>query len=107
MQKSRLRKILKELQNEFSKILYEKLDSILLFGSQARGDARVDSDIDILVIINGEFDYGDLIKRTSSIVSDLSLEYDVVISRVFMSKEHFEHDQDPFLLNVHREGLRI
>jgi predicted nucleotidyltransferase len=107
MQKSRLRKILKELHSEFSIILDERLDDILLFGSQARGDARVDSDIDILVIINGDFNYGDLIKRTSSIVSDLSLEYDVAISRAFMSKDHFEHDQDPFLLNVRREGVRI
>jgi len=107
MQKSRLEKILKELQNEFSRILDEKLDTIMLFGSQARGDARVDSDIDILVIINGEFDYSDLIKRTSGIVSNLSLEYDVAISRAFMSKENFEHDQDPFLSNVHREGIRI
>ena len=107
MRKSRLKKILKELQNEFSKILDENLDTILLFGSQARGDAKIDSDIDILVIISGEFNYGDLIKRTSVIVSDLSLEYDVVISRVFMSKEHFENDQTPFLLNVYREGVRI
>jgi predicted nucleotidyltransferase len=102
-----LRKILNKLQSEFSRILDEKLDTILLFGSQARGDARVGSDIDVLVIINGEFNYGDLIKRTSSIVSNLSLEYDVAISRAFMSKEHFEHDQDPFLLNVRREGVRI
>jgi predicted nucleotidyltransferase len=107
MHKLRLRKILNKLQSEFSRILDEKLDTILLFGSQARGDARVDSDIDVLVIINGEFNYGDLIKRTSSIVSNLSLEYDVAISRAFMSKEHFEHDQDPFLLNVRREGVRI
>ena len=107
MHKLRLRKILNKLQSEFSRILDEKLDTILLFGSQARGDARVGSDIDILVIINGEFNYGDLIKRTSSIVSDLSLEYDVAISRAFMSKEHFEHDQNPFLLNVRREGVRI
>ena len=107
MHKLRLRKILNKLQSEFLRILDEKLDTILLFGSQARGDARVDSDIDVLVIINGEFNYGDLIKRTSSIVSNLSLEYDVAISRAFMSKDHFEHDQNPFLLNVRREGVRI
>jgi predicted nucleotidyltransferase len=107
MHKSRLRKILRELQSEISRILDKKLDTILLFGSQARRDARVDSDIDILVIINGEFSYADLIKRTSNIVSSLSLEHDVVISRAFMSKEHFEHDQDPFLSNVRREGIKI
>jgi uncharacterized protein len=107
MRKPRLKKILKELQDEFSKILDKKLDAILLFGSQARKDARIDSDIDILVIINGEFNYGDLIKSTSNIVSDLSLENDVVISRAFISKEHFEHDQDPFLSNVRRESVKI
>ena len=107
MNESHLSIILKALQNEFSKILGEKLDAILLFGSQARGDARVDSDIDILVIINGEFNYGDLISDTSEAVSNLSLENDVVISRVFVSKDHFEHDRNPFLLNVHREGIRI
>lgn len=107
MHKSRLKKILRELQKEFSKILGEKLDTILLFGSQARGDARVNSDIDLLIIINGEFNYGDLIKNTSNIVSNLSLKYDITISRVFMSKENFEHDKNPFLQNVCREGIRI
>jgi predicted nucleotidyltransferase len=107
MRKPKLTTILRNLQDEFSKILGEKLDTILLFGSQARGDARVDSDIDVLVVIRGDFDYGDLIKRTSGIVSELSLQNDITISRAFISKEHFEHDQNPFLLNVRREGIRI
>ena len=107
MHKPRLTTILRNLQDEFLKILGEKLNTILLFGSQARGDARVDSDVDVLVVIRGEFDYGDLIKRTSNVVSELSLQYDITISRAFISKEHFEHDQNPFLLNVRREGIRI
>jgi len=107
MHKQRLTTILRDLQDEFSKILGEKLDSVLLFGSQARGDASVDSDVDVLVIIRGDFDYGELIKRTSDVVPELSLQNDVTISRVFTSKEHFEHDQNPFLLNVQREGTRI
>ena len=107
MHKPRLTTILKNLQNEFSKILGEKLDTILLFGSQARGDARTDSDVDVLVVIRGDFDYGELVKRTSNIVSELSLQNDITISRAFITKEHFERDQNPFLMNVRRYGIRI
>lgn len=107
MRKPRLTIILRDLQGEFSRILGGKLDTILLFGSQARGDARVDSDVDVLVVIRGEFDYAELIKRTSDVVSELSLQHDIMISRFFISKEHFEHDQNPFLLNVRQEGIRI
>jgi len=38
-------------------------------------------------------------------VSALSLEYDMVISRAFVSKEQFERERSPFLLNVRREGV--
>lgn len=107
MQKSQLREILNRLKKEFSRILGEKFDSILLFGSQARGDAEINSDIDILVIMNGDFNYGDLIKRTSNIISTLSLEYDVVISRIFVSKDRFLYNHNPFLSNVRQEGVKI
>lgn len=49
----------------------------------------------------------DLIKRTSKAVSDLSLQYDVVISRAFISAEQFDKGSSPFLLNVRRESIPI
>ena len=51
--------------------------------------------------------YGDLMRKTSPIVSALSLEYDVVISRAFVARERFERERSPFLLNVRREGVVI
>lgn len=78
-----------------------------LFGSRARGDQRPDSDIDVLVVVEGEFDYGELIRRTSRLVSDLSLKYDAVISRAFVSRERFAHERSPFLLNVRREAVAV
>ncbi len=63
--------------------------------------------IDILVVVRGSYSYGDLMKRTSPIVAELSLHHDVVISRVFVSKERFEGEQSPFLLNVRDEGVLI
>jgi predicted nucleotidyltransferase len=99
--------ILRALRREMARVLGDRLEQFLLFGSQARGEARPDSDIDILVVVRGECDTADLIRRTSSIVAALSLRYDVVISRAFVSRERYEREQSPFLLNVRREGVAI
>jgi predicted nucleotidyltransferase len=107
MSEPQLTKILGTLRQAFSRTLGDQLEAMLLFGSRARGEAHPGSDVDVLVVVRGEFDYGDLIKRTSPIVSALSLQYDVVISRAFVSKEQFEQGRSPFLLNVRREGVVI
>jgi len=107
MSDSQITTILRVLRRELSRELGNQLETVLLFGSRARGESRKDSDIDVLIVVRGEFDYGDLIKRTSKIVSDLSLQHDVVISRAFASKERFENEQSPFFLNVRREGVVI
>ena len=99
--------ILRALRSEMARVLGDRLEQILLFGSQARGEARPDSDIDILVVVREDYDYADLIRRTSSIIAALSLRYDVVISRAFVSRERYEREQSPFLLNVRREGIAI
>lgn len=102
-----LSQILSTLRREFSALLGSQLDALYLYGSQARGDARSDSDIDVLVVIDGEFDYAELLARTSETVASLSLENDVVISRAFVSKERFEQERSPFLLNVRKEAVPI
>jgi len=103
----RLKRILAQLQVGLDNLLGERLEAVYLFGSQARGDARPGSDIDVLIVVKGEFDYFELLKQTSQLAADLSLENDTVISRVFVSKQDFESHKTPLLMNVHREGIRI
>jgi predicted nucleotidyltransferase len=107
MSKRELQRILRSLRLELARVLGDQFQSVILYGSQARGQARSDSDIDVLVVVRDESDYGDLIRRTSAAVSALSLQHDVVISRVFVSRERFEREQTPFLLNVRREGVPL
>lgn len=107
MKSKTINSILEELQQEFTKLLGVKLNRMLLFGSYARGEAKSDSDIDVLVILNDEFQYYEMLQNTIDVVTKLSLENDVVISRFFMTKEKFEQDQTPFLLNIRREAVAI
>ncbi len=107
MSQAQLTSLLSETRRELAAILGDQLEAVYLFGSRARGDERADSDIDLLVVVRGQCDYGDLMRRTSDMISALSLRYDAVISRAFVSKERFEREQSPFLLNVRREAVAV
>lgn len=102
-----LASILQTLRAKLEQVLGEKVQAVYLFGSRARGDAAPDSDVDVLIVVRGAFDYWDLLGRTSEVVSALSLQHDVVISRCFVTQEQFERGQSPFMLNVRREAVPV
>ena len=102
-----LKKILNEYRPRLIEILGSDQDSVLLFGSQAGGDAGGGSDIDVLCIMKAPFVYGDLIRRTSLATAELSLAYDVVISRVFVTREAYSSQDSPFLMNVRKEQVAV
>jgi len=69
------RSILNEYRQALVAIFGEELDSVVLYGSQARGDPDEGSDIDVLCIMKKQVDYGELIERTSEITAQISLKY--------------------------------
>jgi len=97
--------ILSALQSRFSELYGKRLVRLVLYGSQARGEAELGSDIDVLVVLQGPVDAGLEIARTGEIVAALSLTHDVAIACVFMEEERYLHRQGPFLRNVRREGI--
>ena len=107
MKNQNLDRIVALVKQWFSEQYQENLDELILYGSQARGDAQKYSDIDVLVVLKQAFNYREEIDRTSQFIADLSLEYDTVISRAFISAQRFQDENSPFLLNIRREGVSL
>jgi predicted nucleotidyltransferase len=103
----KLKTILAELRRHLTALYGERLVDVVLFGSQARGDAVAGSDIDVLIVLKGWVSQFDEVDRTGNFTSDLCLKHDVLISRIFISEDDYLHSQMPFLLNVRREGIHI
>jgi predicted nucleotidyltransferase len=99
--------VLRQLRAGLEAVYGDRLDQVLLYGSRARGDARPESDVDVLVVLRGEVDPVAEIRATEFLVAGLSLEHDLVLSCVFLSVKEYQDEADLFLRNVRREALPI
>ena len=91
-------------------LLGTSLDSVIVYGSYARGDYSEFSDIDIMLLVSMAEDQ---IKKISDQISDLAfdfmLKYGVDISPVVTNTDHFNYwvDTLPYYRNVRDEGVRL
>ena len=84
-------------------------EKMILFGSQARGDAREDSDWDLLILLNKE--ERNLLEDSNKYCSpfdDLGWNYGIAINTVIYTKKQWEQGRIfPFYRNVMQEGIEI
>ena len=79
----------------------------ILFGSEARGEARPDSDIDLLILLDGDKMTLAREEEVTLPLYELELETGVEISPIVMLKKQWENRpfKTPFYVNVKNEGV--
>lgn len=85
----------------------ERLRSVVLFGSQARGDAGSESDIDLLVVLDGPLDPYEEAKRLARLERDLFERYRLDFAFMPYDEAAYADLRRPFMRNVHREGVEL
>lgn len=78
----------------------------VLFGSEARGDARPDSDIDLLILLDGNKRDAERENRLTDLLYDIELASGVIISPIIMLRQQWDTRpfKTPFYVNVINEG---
>ena len=82
--------------------------TILLFGSQARGDARPDSDWDVLVLLDKDKITTKDHDEISWPIHILSWDFGESIMPILLTKKYWEENQyTPFHLNVEEDAIQL
>ncbi|HEU0295049.1 MAG TPA: nucleotidyltransferase domain-containing protein [Anaerolineales bacterium] len=100
-----IKTLLAELKQGLANIYGDRLKAVYLFGSYARGDYHEGSDLDVMIVLDTYQSYWDELVRSAELASDLSLEYNVTVSRTIMTEEQWKKGDLPVLRNVRAEGI--
>lgn len=99
-------KILMELVDGILGIMKNRVISIILYGSMARGTNTEESDVDVAILMQGNLDK-ETEEKLSDFIVDMNLEYDKVFSVIDIDYDMFCKWQKvtPFYQNVTEEGV--
>ena len=102
-----LRETLRWTADSLVEIYGYRLRKLILFGSQARGEATRESDVDLLVVLEGSVTSIEEAKRTSRVATDAAAYRDTALSFIHMSTKEFADDRRPIIWKIREDGIDL
>jgi len=102
--------IVTEFVLNLKKILRDDLSSVILYGSYARGDYHLTSDIDMMILVTlSDKEIKKIENQVYDCAFDLEMKYGVDISPIIKNQKHYEYwvDTLPFYRNISQEGVTV
>ena len=99
--------MLARLRNGLQAVYGPRLRGLYLYGSYARSQQDVESDVDLLIVLDRVDRYAEEIDRTGALISAVSLDAGVSISRVIVSDAQWNFSENHFLAGVREDAVAV
>jgi len=106
LKKNNFDPIIKQLSETLKKELGKSIRDIILFGSRARGDSYLESDYDLIVLVDQESKV--LNDKIFNVSCKIGWEHNVVITVFVHERSYYESKKyEPLFMNIRKEGVHI
>lgn len=99
--------VFQQIKETLQEVYGDRLRGVILYGSEARGETREDSDLDLLVLLNGPIQLGDDLRTIIHALYPIQLQIFRPIHAFPADAASFEKGEFALYRNAKREGIHL
>jgi predicted nucleotidyltransferase len=99
--------LLARIKSRLQAVYGDRLRGVVLYGSEARGEATSDSDVDILVLLVGPVVLGQELNKIIEALYPLQLEMNRVLEAFPVDEADYLRGEYAWYRNAQKEGIQV